>query len=255
MRRECRGPASSHPHRRRRAAGTGPHPRDPRTGASDVEIVGEAGDGLAAAQAIEDLEPDLVFLDIRMPEMDGFGVLAALRSEALPLVVFVTAFDAFAVRAFAVHAVDYILKPFDSERLIEAVERARSRMGRSESSDQERRIRDLMEQLGARQRPLERLLVKAGSRFEFVRTADVDWIEAAGNYVTLHVGARAPLLRCTLSGIEHQLDPERFRRIHRCVIVNLIASGTSTRSPAASTRPASPTEPSCASVAPTATTS
>jgi two-component system LytT family response regulator len=189
--------------------------------AGDVEIVGEAGDGLAAAQAIQDHSPDLVFLDIRMPEMDGFGVLAALPEGALPLIVFVTAFDSFAVRAFAVHAVDYILKPFDTERLLESVERARARLLGTQAHDQERRIQGLMAELGAKRPFLERVLVKRGNRFEFVRTAEIDWIEAAGNYVTLHVCALAPLLRHTLNGIERQLDPERFRRIHRSAIVNL----------------------------------
>ena len=188
---------------------------------SDLEIVGEAGDGLVAAGAIQDQKPDLVFLDIRMPEMDGFGVLAALPEGTLPLVVFVTAFDSFAVRAFDVHAVDYILKPFESERLSESVARARERLTGGQDRDQERRVLELMAELGSRRRPLERVLVKTGARFEFVRTVDVDWIEAAGNYVTLHLGGRAPLLRHTLSGIERQLDPERFRRIHRSVIVNL----------------------------------
>jgi two-component system LytT family response regulator len=187
----------------------------------DVEIVGEAGDGLVAAQAIQDLKPDLVFLDIRMPELDGFGVLAALPEGDLPLVVFVTAFDSYALRAFDIHAVDYVLKPFDSERLREAVARARERLGRGQRRDQERRLLELMTQLGSRQRPVERVLVKIGARFEFVRMADVDWIEASGNYVTLHVGARAPLLRQALNGIERQLDSQRFRRIHRSVIVNL----------------------------------
>jgi two-component system LytT family response regulator len=187
----------------------------------DVEIVGEAADGLAAAQAIQDLNPDLVFLDVRLPELDGFGVLAALPEGALPLLIFVTAFDSFAVRAFDVHAVDYILKPFDRERLHEAVARARERLRLAQGSEQERRVLELLAELAPRQRSLERVLVKTGARFEFVRTADVDWIEAAGNYVTLHVGARAPLLRHTINGIERQLDPERFRRIHRSVIVNL----------------------------------
>ncbi len=186
-----------------------------------VEIVGEAGDGLTAAQAIQDVRPDLVFLDVRMPELDGFGVLAALPAEALPLVVFVTAFDTFAVRAFDVHAVDYVLKPFDRERLAESVTRARERLGAARSRDREQRMLELMTELAPRQRPLERVLVKSGTRFEFVRLADIDWIEAAGNYVTLHAGARAPLLRHTLNGLERQLDPERFRRIHRSVIVNL----------------------------------
>jgi two-component system, LytTR family, response regulator len=187
----------------------------------DVEIVGEAGDGPSAAQAIQDLKPALVFLDVRMPEMDGFGVLAALPPEELPLVVFVTAFDSFAVRAFDVHAVDYVLKPFDTARLCEAVARAQERLDRAEETDRERRVLELMADLAPRRRPLERALVKTGARFEFVRMTEVDWIEATGNYVTLHVGARAPLLRHTLNGIERQLDPERFRRIHRSAIVNV----------------------------------
>jgi two-component system LytT family response regulator len=187
----------------------------------DVDIVGEAGDGLTAAQAIQDLKPDLVFLDVRMPELDGFGVLAALPESTLPLIVFVTAFDSFAVRAFDVHAVDYVLKPFDSERLLESVARARERLAGARPQDRDQRVLDLMAELATRQRPFERVLVKTGTRFEFVRVADIDWIEAAGNYVTLHVGTRAPLLRHTLNGIEQRLDPERFRRIHRSVIVNL----------------------------------
>ncbi len=187
----------------------------------DVEIVGEAGDGLAAAQAILDARPDLVFLDVRMPEMDGFGVLAALPEGSLPAVVFVTAFESFAVRAFDVHAVDYVLKPFESERLLEAVARARERQGETRDRDLERRLLELMAESWPGPRPLSRVLVKSGQRFELVRLSDVDWIEAAGNYVTLHVGARSPLLRHTLGGIESQLDPERFRRIHRSVIVNL----------------------------------
>jgi two-component system, LytTR family, response regulator len=188
---------------------------------ADVEIAGEAGDGLTAAQAIQDLKPDLIFLDVRMPELDGFGVLAALPHGTLPLVVFVTAFDSFAVRAFDVHAVDYVLKPFDRERLCESVARARERLTTAQGRERERRMLELMTELAPRQRPLERVLVKTGVRFEFVRIADIDWIEAAGNYVTLHVGARAPLLRHTLNGIEQQLDPACFRRIHRSVIVNL----------------------------------
>ena len=195
--------------------------REVLTQIGDAEIVGEAGDGLAAAQAIQDLRPDVVFLDVRMPELDGFGVLAALPDGALPLVIFVTAFDAFAVSAFDVHAVDYVLKPFDSERLREAFARAQERLRAASGRDQEQRLVDLMAELASRRKPLGRVLVKTGSRFEFVRTADIDWIEAAGNYVTLHVGARAPLLRHTLNGMERQLDPERFRRIHRSVIVNI----------------------------------
>jgi two-component system, LytTR family, response regulator len=189
--------------------------------ALDTVVVGEAGDGVEAARVIEELKPDLVFLDVRMPEQDGFGVLAALPEGPLPLVIFVTAFDAYAVKAFEIHAVDYVLKPFDRERLHEALERARARARLARGEEQERRVLDLLADLAGQHRPLERVLVRIGVRFELVRTVDIDWLEAAGNYVTLHVGARTPLLRQTLSALERQLDPARFRRIHRSVIVNL----------------------------------
>ncbi len=188
---------------------------------ADIQIVGEAGDGAQAAQAIVALRPDIVFLDVRMPELDGFGVLAALPEGALPLVIFVTAFDSYALRAFDVHAVDYVLKPFDRERLTEALSHAREHARLARRDDRERRVLQLLADVGPGRRPLERVLVRSGARFEFVRTADVDWFEAAGNYVSLHVGTRAPLLRSTLGSVEAQLDPERFRRIHRSVIVNL----------------------------------
>jgi two-component system LytT family response regulator len=183
----------------------------------DLAVVGEAGDGAGAAQAIVELRPDLVFLDVRMPETDGFGVLAALPEQDLPLVIFVTAFDAYAARAFDVHAVDYVVKPFDRERLCAAVARARERR----RSAQAQQLEGLLDALAPQRPVLERVLVRTGSRFEFVRIAEVDWIEAAGNYVTLHVGRRTPLVRQTLNGFERQLDRSRFRRIHRSLIVNL----------------------------------
>jgi two-component system LytT family response regulator len=187
----------------------------------DTEVVGEAGDGAQAAQVIQRLKPDVVFLDVRMPEMDGFGVLAALPEDALPLFIFVTAFDSYALRAFEVHAVDYVLKPFDRERLRQALSRARERARLAQSDAQDRRIANLLEELAPQRRHVERVLVRTGSRFEFVMTADIDWVEAAGNYVTLHAGSRAPMIRQTINGLERQLDPRRFRRIHRSVIVNL----------------------------------
>jgi two-component system, LytTR family, response regulator len=186
-----------------------------------VQIVGEAGDGAQAAQAIVALKPDVVFLDVRMPELDGFGVLAALPEGTIPFVIFVTAFDAYALRAFEVHAVDYVLKPFDRDRLTEALGHARDHARLARHDDRERRVMQLLADVAPQRRPLERVLVKTGARFEFVRTADIDWFEAEGNYVSLHVGRRAPLLRSTLGSVEEQLDPERFRRIHRSVIVNL----------------------------------
>jgi len=187
----------------------------------DLSVVGEAGDGAGAAQAIVELRPDLVFLDVRMPETDGFGVLAALPEQALPLVIFVTAFDSHAARAFDVHAVDYVVKPFDRERLCAAVARARERRRSAQAQQQEHRLQGLIEALAPHRPVLERVLVRTGSRFEFVRIADVDWIEASGNYVTLHLGRRTPLVRQTINGFEQQLDRSRFRRVHRSLIVNL----------------------------------
>jgi two-component system, LytTR family, response regulator len=190
-------------------------------GLADLSVVGEAGDGAGAARAIVELRPDLVFLDVRMPETDGFGVLTALPEQELPLVIFVTAFDSYAARAFDVHAVDYVVKPFDRERLCAAVARARERRRSAQAQQQDDRLQNLIEALAPQRPALERVLVRTGSRFEFVRIADVDWIEAAGNYVTLHVGRRTPLVRQTINGFEQQLDRLRFRRIHRSLIVNL----------------------------------
>ncbi len=187
----------------------------------EVAVVGEAGDGVAAAQAILDLRPDAVFLDVRMPEMDGFGVLAALPEGCLPLVVFVTAFDSYAAKAFEVHAVDYLLKPFDRERLFAAVARVRERLSSAQAMQHERRLVALLETLTLRAPRLERVLVRTGNRFEFVRIEDVDWVEGAGNYLTLHLGRKTPLVRQTINGFEQQLDRTRFRRIHRSLIVNL----------------------------------
>jgi two-component system LytT family response regulator len=195
--------------------------REVLEGLPGVSIVGEAGDGLTAAQAIQELRPDLVFLDVRMPELDGFGVLAALPEGCFPLVVFVTAFDAYAARAFDLHAVDYVLKPFDRERFSQAVARARERLRSAQAREEQERVLALVEALAARRPALERVLVRTGARFELVRLAEVDWLEAAGNYVALHLGRRTPLLRRTLGGLEQQLDPGRFRRIHRSLIVNL----------------------------------
>jgi two-component system LytT family response regulator len=186
----------------------------------EAEVVGEAGDGVAAAQGIRELTPDLVFLDVQMPEIDGFGVLAALADDALPLVVFVTAFDRYAVRAFDVQAVDYVLKPFDRERIREAFQRARQRLRTGAGGTTPEQVAELVAAQPAR-RPVQRLLVKVSEGFDLVRTAQIDWAEAAGNYVTLHLGKRSAMLRQTIGGLEEQLDPGGFRRIHRSTIVNL----------------------------------
>lgn len=183
---------------------------DPR-----VEWVGEAGDGMAAVALVEEVEPDLVLLDVQMPEMDGFDVLAALEGDRLPAVVFVTAHDEHAVRAFEVQAVDYLLKPVDRTRFAEAVGRALA-VGAS----RRREVRRVLEALPA-PRPLERFLVRSRGRMHLVPVGDVDWIGAAGNYVELHVSGAVHLVRGTLQTLEERLSPVRFARIHRSTIVNL----------------------------------
>ena len=188
----------------------------------DVEIIGEAADGVQAVDSIRRLMPDLVFLDVQMPEVDGFAVLERLRPRPTPAVIFVTAHDDYALRAFDVHAVDYLRKPFDAARFKEAFSRARQRLAGSGAEDQARKIDALLAQVESQPpRSRERLMVRTDGRLYFVRIDDIDWIEAAGNYVKLHVGRETHLMRETMMGIEKMLDPTRFLRIHRSAIVNL----------------------------------
>jgi two-component system LytT family response regulator len=190
----------------------------------EISVAGEAASGTEAVEMIERLRPDLVFLDIQMPGADGFGVLQAIDPAALPHVVFVTAYDEYALRAFEVHAVDYLLKPFDADRfrtaLARAKERVRARLPAGDDALNERIRRVLAE---ARPAPayLERVLVRTGTRAVFLRTDEVDWLEAEENYVRLHAGRESYLVRGTLAGLEERLDPARFIRVHRSHIVNL----------------------------------
>ena len=190
-------------------------------GQPDVEVMGECGNGREAIAAIRSRHPDLVFLDVQMPEVGGFGVLEALEPAQSPAVVFVTAFDEFAVRAFEVHALDYLLKPFDEDRFGEALRRAKDHVLGNSNGDLHDRLLALIEHLRSGERYVDRLLVKASGRVLFLKTEDIDWIEAAGNYVRLHVGRESHLLRETMNTIETKLDPARFLRIHRSTIVNL----------------------------------
>ncbi len=196
-----------------------------------VHIVGEAADGHAALEAIEREDPDLVFLDVDMPGLDGFGVLEALGGARLPAVVFVTAHEHYAIRAFEVHAMDYLLKPFGRERFRQAFARARAALARRDDDGQAERVQALLEELREEQRgierllapaaPLDRILVKARDRVLLVELAEVDWIEAEGNYVRLHAGSAAYLVRWKIGSLEERLDPRRFARIHRSTVVNL----------------------------------
>jgi two-component system LytT family response regulator len=187
----------------------------------EVTIVGEYCNGREAADAIKALTPDLVFLDVQMPEMGGFDLLELLSVEEVPHVIFVTAYDHYAVRAFEVHALDYLLKPFDRERFDACWQRAKAQIFRERNTHGQRRILDLLEQLRAGKQYLERLVIKAGGRIYFLRTDEIDWIEAQGNYVSVHSGKRSHLIRETISSLDAQLDPKEFVRIHRSSIVRI----------------------------------
>ena len=189
--------------------------------APDVEVIAECANGKDAIESLEASPPDLLFLDIQMPEVDGFDVLQAVGVGRVPAVIFVTAYDQFALRAFEAHALDYLLKPFDDERFGAALERARERIRQQQGSDVDRRLQALLENVRGDHGYLRRLLVPSGHRSIFVRTEHIDWIEAERNYVRLHVGGRAYLLRENLTRIASALDPATFCRIHRSTIVNI----------------------------------
>jgi two-component system LytT family response regulator len=187
----------------------------------EVQIVGECGNGLEAVAAIHEQAPDLVFLDVQMPEMDAFEVIHAVGVERMPTVVFVTAYDQYAIRAFEVHAVDYLLKPFDRERFCNALAHARAHIERRTGTALDERLRALLEQHRPGRTHLERLVVKSSGRVFFLDVAEIDWIEAADNYAELHVGKRSHLVRQTLGHLEQRLDPGQFVRIRHSTIVNL----------------------------------
>jgi two-component system LytT family response regulator len=190
-------------------------------GDPDIEVVGECGDGKQAVAEVRRLRPDLLFVDVQMPVLDGFGVLEALAGGAMPVVIFVTAHDRYALKAFEVHALDYLLKPFDRARFAAALARAKTQVQQGLAGALDERLLDLLQSLPNHRRVPERLIVKSGGRVTFVPSADIDWVEAAGNYVRLHVGREDHLLRESMSGLEEKLDPKRFVRIHRSTIVNV----------------------------------
>jgi two-component system LytT family response regulator len=173
----------------------------------DVEVAGECGSGLEAVKLIRELDPNLVFLDIEMPELDGLSVLEGLDSRAAPAVIFVTAYDQYAVRAFDVQALDYLLKPIDRRRFQTALERARDHLGKSDR--------------GPASTPLARLLVRSGDRTRVLKVDDIDWVESADNYVKIQALGQTHFLRETLAHVRARLDPARFVRIHRSTVVNV----------------------------------
>jgi two-component system, LytTR family, response regulator len=188
---------------------------------SEVEIVAECANGREAVEAIKSLTPDLVFLDIQMPEVGGFEVLESFEREATPYIIFVTAYDQYAVRAFEVHAFDYLLKPFDHERFDAAWQRVKAQIKLDQGGERERHILALLEELKTGPRHLERLVIKNGGRVFFLNVDDVHCIESEGNYVRVYDNQKAYMLRETISSLEEQLDPRQFRRIHRSAIVKI----------------------------------
>lgn len=185
----------------------------------DINLIGQCGDGESAVQAIRQLQPDIVFLDVQMPEMDGFQVVEAIGAEQMPVTIFVTAFDRYAIRAFDANAVDYLLKPFAADRLARALARARDRcLGRQDKEAAQRLFSLLDSRLQSDY--AQRLTVATGGRIVFVPVADIDWIEAEGNYARLHVSRKVFEVRETLQALMEKLDPREFIRIHRSTIVN-----------------------------------
>jgi two-component system, LytTR family, response regulator len=187
----------------------------------DISAIHEAKDGREAVAAIRNLRPDLVFLDVQMPEMDGVSVVKEVGSDQMPAVVFVTAYDKYAIEAFEINAIDYLLKPVTAERFAQAMVRAKSRLQPRSRDDASRQILSLLETIASPHRSLKRLAVRSAGKTLFVDVEDIDWIEAAENYVQLHVGRAAHLLHVTMSTLEESLNPEIFVRIHRSIIVNV----------------------------------
>jgi two-component system, LytTR family, response regulator len=194
-----------------------------------VEIVGEAGTGVEAAALIEREKPDLAFLDVQMPGSDGFAALSRIPPAAAPAVVFVTAYDEYALRAFEVNAVDYLLKPYDDARFAAALGRAKEEVRRRKTDQVNDRLSQLLNYLqqtgapaaGPAEMPADRILLKSSGEIFFLKAEEIDWIEAEGDYMKFHVGGRTHLMRETMARLESRLDPRRFIRIHRSTIVNL----------------------------------
>lgn len=187
----------------------------------DIEIIAECTDGFEAVEAIRELKPDLVFLDVQIPELDGFGVLEQIGTQNLPAIIFITAYDTHALKAFEFHALDYLLKPYNQERFRQAVERARVQLQSINLDKTDNQIAALLERVTSHRKYLDRIMVKTSGRIFFVRVAEIKWISAEGNYLGLHVGTEKHLLRETMNNLSARLDPQKFVRIHRSTLVNL----------------------------------
>jgi two-component system LytT family response regulator len=187
----------------------------------DIQVVGTCTNGQQAIEAIQQYSPDLLFLDIQMPGMNGFTVLENISAQKMPHVIFVTAYDQYALRAFEVHALDYLLKPFDRERFSGAVSRAKKQIEKDRSTQINHGILSLLKEFNTKSEYVKRLVIKTNGRIFFLKTDEIDWVEAEGKYVYLHVGKDSHLMRQSISGLESELDPAKFIRIHRSAIVNI----------------------------------
>jgi two-component system LytT family response regulator len=188
---------------------------------SDVEVIAECPDGKTAKQAARTLKPDLLFLDVQMPECDGFEVARSLGGAHRPEIVFVTAYDEFAIRAFEVHAIDYLLKPFSDERLEQCLNNVRRRLQQPADTTTTSSFAELLRHVGEYKSRAKSIVIKVNSRSLVLRQDDIDWVEAAGNYLNIHVGKEAHLIRETMTQFEQRIDPAIFARIHRSTIVNV----------------------------------
>lgn len=186
-----------------------------------IEIVGECADGRQAVSMIAKVSPDMIFLDVQMPEWGGFEVLERMDPAQMPVIIFVTAYDKYALKAFEANALDYLLKPFDDERFHQAIQRARTYLNGKGTGAVRERLIGLIHQLSPQSKPISRMAVKADGRVVFLKVAEIDWIGATGNYLALHVGKESYLLRGRLNELEKKLSTDQFFRIHRSTIINL----------------------------------
>ena len=188
---------------------------------SGINVVAECANGGEAIRALRDYRPDLLFLDVQMPDMDGFEVLKAFSEDEMPLVIFTTAYDQYALKAFEAHALDYLLKPFDQERLHHAIERARNALMQAGDPALTKRLMAFLS--GGKPEPQaeRRLVIKAGGRVVFLDASEIEWVEAAGNYVRMHTGKESYILRGSIGRLAEKLDPDQFVRIHRSTLVNV----------------------------------
>ena len=187
----------------------------------EVEVIEICANGQEAIEEINEQDPDLVFLDIQMPEINGFEVLQHIESEQMPAVIFVTAYDEYALKAFEVHALDYLMKPFNKARFEDSLQRAKTTIRSNGSSKVGEKIEHLLDYLDPERESLSRILIKTSNRYFFMKAEDIDWIESAGNYVRIHSGKNNYMIRETMINMEKKLDADKFFRIHRSTIINV----------------------------------